>query len=326
MFLTYLSCFPRIKCICYKNVKFLRCNYFVLLQQMHLLGKTEGIFNDNKTNMSGVAADFRLRRQVPVTSKPSLKLRLTSRAAAHQQQQPSSRERSSSWHPDIATLSVFKNSTSTLKTGSKAVPEISQKNVAQSSISKDKSDFINGNKLVIHHQRQNLKNRFQLLKTLGEGTYGKVKLASDKTTSEQVAIKYIKKTKIQDENDLARIRREIHILSSLRHKHIVNIREGCILVGVSRNEFKGFMQDQLTLKESVSGSALIALLQVNVLFAIFVWTELTRLFTGSSRGTEGGSNHSRRLGMSRLRQLTRATSCLVCPFYPDTTETTAYYA
>ncbi|KAK0064239.1 NUAK family SNF1-like kinase 2, partial [Biomphalaria pfeifferi] len=40
-----------------------------------------------------------------------------------------------------------------------------------------------------------------------------------------VAIKYIKKTKIHDDNDLARIRREIHILSSLRHKHIVNIRE-----------------------------------------------------------------------------------------------------
>lgn len=42
----------------------------------------------------------------------------------------------------------------------------------------------------------------------------------------QVAIKYIKKTKIEDGNDLMRIRREIKILSSLRHEHIVNIREG----------------------------------------------------------------------------------------------------
>lgn len=78
---------------------------------------------------------------------------------------------------------------------------------------------------LIHHQRHNLKNRFQLLKTLGEGTYGKVKLAVEKSCGEQVAIKYIKKTKIVDGADLARIRREIQILSSLRHSHVVNIRE-----------------------------------------------------------------------------------------------------
>ncbi|GFR73681.1 hypothetical protein ElyMa_002143300 [Elysia marginata] len=38
---------------------------------------------------------------------------------------------------------------------------------------------------LIHHQRHNLKNRFQLLKTLGEGTYGKVKLAVEKSSGEQ---------------------------------------------------------------------------------------------------------------------------------------------
>ncbi|BFZ10537.1 hypothetical protein BsWGS_13576 [Bradybaena similaris] len=80
-------------------------------------------------------------------------------------------------------------------------------------------------KPLIHHQRHNLKNKFQVLSTLGEGTYGKVKLAIDKGTGEHVAIKYIKKTKIQDETDQARIRREIQIMSSLRHQHIVNVRE-----------------------------------------------------------------------------------------------------
>lgn len=78
---------------------------------------------------------------------------------------------------------------------------------------------------VIHSHRHNLKNRFELLKTLGQGTYGKVKLAVEKATGKQVAIKYIKKTKIQEDHDLIRLRREIKIMSSLRHPHIVNINE-----------------------------------------------------------------------------------------------------
>uniref|UniRef100_A0A2C9L998 Protein kinase domain-containing protein n=1 Tax=Biomphalaria glabrata TaxID=6526 RepID=A0A2C9L998_BIOGL len=189
---------------------------------MHLLGETDIISNDNKTNMSGASADIRLRRQVPVTNKPPLKLRLTSRTSTHQQQHPThSRERSSSWHPDTTTtLSVYKSSAaSSSKAGAKVALDIGTKTPAQSSVGRSRSDSTPANKLVIHHQRQNLKNRFQLQKTLGEGTYGKVKLASDKSTGELVAIKYIKKTKIHDDNDLARIRREIHILSSLRHKH-----------------------------------------------------------------------------------------------------------
>lgn len=36
------------------------------------------------------------------------------------------------------------------------------------------------------HRRHNLKDRFQILKTLGQGTYGKVKLAVEKSTGIQV--------------------------------------------------------------------------------------------------------------------------------------------
>ena len=39
---------------------------------------------------------------------------------------------------------------------------------------------------VIHSHRHNLKNRFELHKTLGQGTYGKVKLAIEKTTGKKV--------------------------------------------------------------------------------------------------------------------------------------------
>ena len=45
-----------------------------------------------------------------------------------------------------------------------------------------------GGKALIHPQRHNLKNRFELIRTLGEGTYGKVKLACEKSTGEQVTL------------------------------------------------------------------------------------------------------------------------------------------
>ena len=39
---------------------------------------------------------------------------------------------------------------------------------------------------VVHGHKRNLKNRFELKRTLGEGTYGKVKLAIERTTREPV--------------------------------------------------------------------------------------------------------------------------------------------
>ncbi|XP_064605467.1 NUAK family SNF1-like kinase 1 isoform X2 [Liolophura sinensis] len=78
---------------------------------------------------------------------------------------------------------------------------------------------------IIHYHRHNLKNRFELIKTLGEGTYGKVKLAVEVATGEKVAIKYIRKNKIQDDQDLNRIRREIKVMTKLKHPHIINVRE-----------------------------------------------------------------------------------------------------
>jgi serine/threonine protein kinase len=43
-----------------------------------------------------------------------------------------------------------------------------------------------------------------------------------------VAIKSIRKDKIKDEQDLLHIRREIEIMSSLNHPHIIAIHEGTV--------------------------------------------------------------------------------------------------
>jgi len=60
---------------------------------------------------------------------------------------------------------------------------------------------------------------------LGEGTFGKVKLAVHKETKEKVAIKILEKAKIVDEADKERISREIQILKILRHPNITQLYE-----------------------------------------------------------------------------------------------------
>lgn len=68
-------------------------------------------------------------------------------------------------------------------------------------------------------------HRFDIIKKLGQGTFGKVQLGINKETGQEVAIKTIKKSKIESEADLVRIRREIQIMSSVQHPNIIHIYE-----------------------------------------------------------------------------------------------------
>lgn len=79
--------------------------------------------------------------------------------------------------------------------------------------------------VTLHNHRRKLKQRFETIAKLGQGTYGKVQLGINKETGQEVAIKTIKKCKIETEADLIRIRREIQIMSSLRHPYIIHIYE-----------------------------------------------------------------------------------------------------
>ncbi|XP_065155761.1 uncharacterized protein [Atheta coriaria] len=77
----------------------------------------------------------------------------------------------------------------------------------------------------LHNHKRKLKQRFDIIKKLGQGTYGKVQLGINKETGQEVAIKTIKKSKIETEADLIRIRREIQIMSSVQHPNIIHIYE-----------------------------------------------------------------------------------------------------
>ena len=62
-------------------------------------------------------------------------------------------------------------------------------------------------------------------KTMGEGTFGKVKQGTHSLTGEKVAIKILDKDKIVDVSDVERVAREIHILKIVRHPNIVQLYE-----------------------------------------------------------------------------------------------------
>jgi 5'-AMP-activated protein kinase catalytic alpha subunit len=62
-------------------------------------------------------------------------------------------------------------------------------------------------------------------KTLGQGTFGKVKEGIHLFTGQKVAIKILEKDKITEVNDIERVAREIHILKIVRHPHIIQMYE-----------------------------------------------------------------------------------------------------
>ena len=68
-------------------------------------------------------------------------------------------------------------------------------------------------------------SNYTIIKDLGEGTFGKVKLGVHVPTKEKVAIKILEKEKIVDEGDRERVSREIQILKIIRHPNITQLYE-----------------------------------------------------------------------------------------------------
>lgn len=67
--------------------------------------------------------------------------------------------------------------------------------------------------------------KYEIGKTLGEGTFGKVKFAVNTETGEKVAIKILDKEKIQKQNMGAQIKKEISIMKMVKHHNIVKLYE-----------------------------------------------------------------------------------------------------
>ncbi|KAJ3031529.1 UNVERIFIED_CONTAM: hypothetical protein HDU68_003065 [Siphonaria sp. JEL0065] len=67
--------------------------------------------------------------------------------------------------------------------------------------------------------------RYRVTKTLGEGSYGRVKLATDLENNRKVALKIINKSSIKKPEHVTRIKREVRILRLLNHPNIVKLHD-----------------------------------------------------------------------------------------------------
>ena len=60
--------------------------------------------------------------------------------------------------------------------------------------------------------------KYILIDTLGEGAFGKVKLAIDEKTGHEYAVKIMDKSHIQANELTVQVRREIAVMKALRHR------------------------------------------------------------------------------------------------------------
>lgn len=66
---------------------------------------------------------------------------------------------------------------------------------------------------------------FIIGRSLGSGTFGKVRIGTHTITGEKVAIKILEKDRIKDKGDVERVTREINILKKVRHPNVIQLYE-----------------------------------------------------------------------------------------------------
>ena len=66
-------------------------------------------------------------------------------------------------------------------------------------------------------------SNYKIKKILGKGTFSTVKLAVNRDTGEEIAIKILEKYKIKNTRDLNRIEREISMVKNINHPNIANV-------------------------------------------------------------------------------------------------------
>lgn len=80
--------------------------------------------------------------------------------------------------------------------------------------------------MVSHREKAKTEQRvgqYNIIRTLGEGSFGKVKLAVHRSTGQQVALKIIARKKLISRDMVGRVEREIEYLQLLRHPHIIKL-------------------------------------------------------------------------------------------------------
>ena len=76
-----------------------------------------------------------------------------------------------------------------------------------------------------HSQNPQTVGNYVLGKTIGKGTFGKVKLGVHSMTEQKVAIKILEKSRIKDVRDAKRVQREIKMLKTVQDPTICKLYE-----------------------------------------------------------------------------------------------------
>lgn len=110
-------------------------------------------------------------------------------------------------------------STPTTRRGSNRPPEINEPHHGRE---ESPDDGRKDEKEGTYKSAQRL-GQYTYVRTLGEGSFGKVKLAVHQITGEKVALKIINRRKLVTRDMAGRIEREIQYLQLLRHPHIIKL-------------------------------------------------------------------------------------------------------
>jgi len=79
--------------------------------------------------------------------------------------------------------------------------------------------------------------KYEVGRTIGEGTFAKVKFARNTDTGDNVAIKIMAKSTILKNRMVDQIKREISIMKIVRHPNIVRLYEVCLFVSMHLRNF-----------------------------------------------------------------------------------------
>lgn len=94
---------------------------------------------------------------------------------------------------------------------------------ASSARSQEKGKEVNKSVEPLPQKAEQRIGAYHVIRTLGEGSFGKVKLAVHRVTNQQVALKIIARKKLISRDMAGRVEREIEYLQLLRHPHIIKL-------------------------------------------------------------------------------------------------------
>ncbi|KAL9316070.1 hypothetical protein ACSQ67_017071 [Phaseolus vulgaris] len=82
--------------------------------------------------------------------------------------------------------------------------------------------------------------KYEVGRTIGEGTFAKVKFARNSETGEPVALKILDKEKVLKHKMAEQIRREVATMKLIKHPHVVQLHEVSRSLSLAGPHMQGF--------------------------------------------------------------------------------------